>query len=153
MKKVEDLERLIAIEEIKTLKARYWRGVDTKDFDMLRGVFAEHAEIDFRSDGFDSGAGPGVLPDAETFARHTLAILEGVVTMHHGHAPDIAFLSDEEATGFWPMEDHLWVEAGRSKLPFKELNGYGHYHDRYVKTVQGWRISATTLKRVHVETI
>lgn len=149
---MEDLQRLIAIEEIKTLKARYWRGVDTKDFDMLRGVFAETAEIDFRSDGFDSGDGPDVLPDAETFARHTLTMLEGVVTMHHGHAPDIAFLSDEEATGFWPMEDRLWVEAGRTKLPFKELNGFGHYHDRYLKTAQGWRISATTLKRVHVET-
>jgi hypothetical protein len=51
------------------------------------------------------------------------------------------------------MEDRLWVQAEYCKLPFKQLTGYGHYHDRYVKTVQGWRISATTLKRVHVETI
>jgi len=33
------LERLVAIEEIKTLKARYFRFVDTKQWDDLRACF------------------------------------------------------------------------------------------------------------------
>ena len=34
------LEKLIAIEEIKQCKARYWRAVDSKNFDLLRTVLA-----------------------------------------------------------------------------------------------------------------
>jgi hypothetical protein len=147
---MDDLQRLIAAEEIKHLKARYWRGVDSKDFAILRGVFADDAQIDFRSD--DLTADPDApLPDPDSFARHALAMLEGVATIHHGHAPEIEFISDSEALGVWPMEDNLWVQSETSKLPFKHLRGYGHYHDRYVKTALGWLIASTTLKRVHVE--
>ena len=33
MVRVDDLERLVAIEEISILKARFWCGVDAKDFE------------------------------------------------------------------------------------------------------------------------
>jgi hypothetical protein len=49
------------------------------------------------------------------------------------------------------MEDNLWVEGEGAKLPFKHLHGFGFYHDRYRKTEKGWRISFTTLERVHVD--
>ncbi len=148
---MDELQRLLALEDIKQLKARYWRGVDSKDQDMLRSVFADDAEIDFRSEQVDAEAAAAQpLPSPGDFAKHALAMLEGVTTIHHGHMPDIAFTSDTEASGFWPMEDNLWVNGENAKLPFKHLHGFGFYHDRYVKTEQGWRISYTTLKRVHV---
>jgi hypothetical protein len=37
-------------------------------------------------------------------------------------------------------------------VTFTQLRGFGIYHDRYRKTPQGWRMSATTLKRIKVET-
>ena len=148
---MDDLQRLIAIEDIKRLKARYWRGVDLKDAELLRSVFADDAEIDFRNDERDPDFASQPLPKPDEFVKHCLAMLAGVATMHHGHVPEIAFTSDTEANGTWPMEDNLWVQAETSLLPFKHLRGFGHYHDRYVKTEQGWRISFTTLKRVHTE--
>jgi hypothetical protein len=146
-----DLEMLVAIEQIKTLKARYWRGVDTKDAAVWRGVFADDALIDFRED-----AAPGEEhllhhPPPDTFVRHALAKLEGITTAHHGHQPEIQFVSDSEATAVWPMEDNLWVDHSVSKMPFQHLRGYGHYHDRYRKTAQGWKIAQTTLRRTRVD--
>jgi hypothetical protein len=149
---MDALQRLAALEDIRQLKARYWRGVDSKDHDMLRSVFADDAEIDMRSQQLDPvAASKEPLPSPGDFVKHSLHMLEGVRTIHHGHLPDIAFTSDTEATGFWPMEDNLWVEGEGAKLPFKHLHGFGFYHDRYRKTEKGWRISFTTLERVHVD--
>ena len=39
-------EELLAIEQIKQLKARYFRCMDTKDWDGLRAVFAPNAVLD-----------------------------------------------------------------------------------------------------------
>jgi hypothetical protein len=43
---IDPVARLIAIEEIKQLKARYFRCMDTKDFVGLRTVFADDATFD-----------------------------------------------------------------------------------------------------------
>lgn len=43
---MSDLERLVAIEEIKNLKARYFRAMDTGDWDVLQTVFATDAVFD-----------------------------------------------------------------------------------------------------------
>jgi len=148
---MDDLERLIAIEEIKRVKARYWRGVDKKDPAILRTVFADDAIIDFGENELDGDSGARPRPDPDTFVAYAMETLAAFKTIHHGHAPDIEFVSDDEATAFWPMEDNIWVLPG-ADLPFKYLRGYGFYHDRFRKTVEGWRISYTTLERVHVET-
>ena len=43
---MEPLERLLAIEEIKQTKARYFRFIDTKDRDGLASVFSRDAVLD-----------------------------------------------------------------------------------------------------------
>ena len=147
-----ELERLTAIEEIKQLKARYWRGVDTRDAVLLRAAFTDDAETDFgQSTGGKAQAKPA-LRDPDAFVRRTLEVFEGVTTAHHGHNPEIEILSDTEATGIWAMEDHLWVATPSPSLPFRFLQGWGHYHDRYRRTAEGWRIAYTTLKRLRVDT-
>ena len=46
---MDDLERLVAIEEIKQLKARYFRCMDTKDWEGFAEVFAPDAVEAIRS--------------------------------------------------------------------------------------------------------
>ena len=51
------------------------------------------------------------------------------------------------------MEDRLY----RTKQhPLEDgstyLHGFGHYHETYVRTPEGWRISSTRLTRLRVET-
>ncbi len=67
--------------------------------------------------------------------------------------PDIEITSDGAAVGLWAMEDRLY----RTKQhPLDDgstyLHGFGHYHETYVRTSAGWRISSTRLTRLRVET-
>ena len=102
---MDDLQKLLAVEEIKQLKARYWRGVDSKDETLLRSVFADDAIIDFRSEFQDGDEGQLETPSPDAFARLVLEAFVGVITAHHGYTPEIDFISDIEAAGIWPMED------------------------------------------------
>ena len=143
-------EKLRAIEEIRQLKARYFRGVDTKDAVLLRSVFADGAETDFREESPDRD--PALLKnDPDAFVRNVIGMLEGVITMHAGFMPEIEILSPTEATGRWSMTDRLWAEnAPPGRLPFKTLEGWGVYHDTYRRTAAGWRIASTRLQRTRL---
>ena len=127
------------IEAIKQLKARYFRTMDTKDWEGMRDVFSPDVHIDTSIDG------GGVIDGADTFIDFIRETLNDVTTVHHGHMPEIELTSDTTATGLWAMEDHLWWPEGS---PIQHLHGYGHYHETYVKQAPGWRISTLTLTRL-----
>ena len=127
------------LEAIKQLKARYFRTMDTKDWGAMRSVFADDPVID------TSESGGGVVEGAEefmTFLRETLA---DVVTVHHGHMPEITLTSATTATGIWAMEDMLRWPNGM------ELHGYGHYHETYERVGDEWRIKTSTLTRLRMD--
>jgi hypothetical protein len=127
------------IEAIKQLKARYFRTMDTKDWEGMRQVFSPDVHIDTSTDG------GGVIDGADTFIDFIRETLNDVTTVHHGHMPEIELTSDTTATGVWAMEDHLWWPEGS---PIQHLHGYGHYHETYVKQAPGWRIATLTLTRL-----
>lgn len=138
------IERLLAIEEIKQLKARYFRLVDTKDWVGYRTVFADDVRFDVTEDIPESGIVIGA--DAATdIARRSLT--GSVVSVHHGHCPEIEILSDTEARGIWAMEDVLRWNAD-SPYPGMTLHGMGHYHETYEKGPAGWRIKTLRLTRL-----
>jgi len=147
------LDQLADIEAIKQLKARYWRAVDTKNAALLRAVFTADAITDFRDDGPPGANDHLLLRDADLFTAQVIAVLAGVITAHHGHMPEITIDSATTASGIWPMQDYLWVEDDRSPLPFRSLRGWGHYHDRYIRTPEGWKICATRLRRLKLDII
>jgi hypothetical protein len=98
--------------------------------------------IDVTADG-----GPRTEGAVE-FVSNLRETLAGVVTVHHGHMPEIELVSSLEATGVWAMEDHLWWPEGS---PIRHLHGYGHYHETYRKMDEGWRIASLRLTRLHRE--
>jgi uncharacterized protein (TIGR02246 family) len=118
------------IEAIRQLKARYFRTIDTKDWAGLRDVFTDDVVVD----SVESGG--------EEFLAFLPQALDGVVSVHHGHMPEIEVTSATTATGIWAMEDMLRWPNGM------ELHGYGHYHETYRKTDAGWRIATTKLTRL-----
>lgn len=144
------VQRFTALEDIRALKARYFRGVDTKDAVLLRAVFTDDAITDFRSESPDGGDAL-LLRDPDAFVRDTLAVLAGTVTVHSAAMPEIVVDSADAAHGRWTMHDRIWVEdSARCPLPFRRLRGWGYYHDRYRRTADGWRIAATRLERLRV---
>jgi hypothetical protein len=139
---MDTVERLDAIEAIKQLKARYFRGMDTKAWDEMRQVFADDVFIDM------SNEGGGIQDNADDFMVMLRQNIADVTTVHHGHMPEITITSPTTAEGIWAMEDKLrWPEGS----PIASMHGYGHYHETYVKTDAGWRIKSMTLTRLRVD--
>jgi hypothetical protein len=142
---MDDVQKLLALEEIKALKARYFRFVDTKDWDGFEKLFTTDALFDISDDV------PGcVLTGAAKIRETASAPSTGCVSVHHGHCPEIEFTPDTTATGIWPMEDMLRWEAG-SSMPIKALHGYGHYHETYERIGGRWLINTLKLKRLRVD--
>jgi uncharacterized protein (TIGR02246 family) len=127
------------IRAIEELKARYFRTMDTKDWSAMREVFTDEVVVD------TTDSGGSVIAGADEFMSFLVDMLDDVVTVHHGHMPEIELTSDTEARGVWAMEDMLrWPDGS-------ELHGYGHYHETYVKVDGGWRIASTTLTRLRMD--
>ena len=143
------VERLEAIEEIKQLKARYFRCMDTKDWDGFTSVLAPDARMDVSGDLGDGAADSGgVTTGNREIAAFVRASIDDVTTVHHGHMPEIDVTSPTSATGTWAMEDHLWWPEGS---PITTMHGYGHYHETYEKVDGRWLITSTTLTRLRVD--
>src|SRR5690348_3805700 len=75
------------IEAIQQLKARYFRTMDTKDWTAMRDVFTD----DLVMDGSDAGG--RAIAGADVFMAFLQRFLEGAVTVHHGHMPEITITS------------------------------------------------------------
>ncbi|MBC8188544.1 MAG: nuclear transport factor 2 family protein, partial [Proteobacteria bacterium] len=69
--------------------------------------------------------------------------LADVLTVHHGHMPEIEITGPDTASGIWSMVDIVQLGAG--------FKGYGHYHDEYRKQEGGWRIARMRLTRLLIE--
>ena len=146
---MEPVERLMATEEIKQLKARYFRCMDTKDWAGFEQVFAADAVMDMSSEMRDQTTRGGITRGAAQIAAMVRTVVGPVVTVHHGHMPEIEITSPRSARGVWAMEDKLrWPEGS----PVRTIHGYGHYHETYERTDDGWRIKTITLTRLRVDT-
>ncbi|WP_225205178.1 nuclear transport factor 2 family protein [Novosphingobium huizhouense] len=148
MTEIDPVARLIAIEEIKQLKARYFRLMDTKDYAGLRTVFADDAV-------FDAACSLSIEPAEDTenwihqggdnIAAFVEAAVDPLRTVHHGHCHEIEVLSATEARGVIAMEDKIWDAQGKLFL-----HGMGHYHETYRKDGGAWRIVTSRITRLHV---
>jgi uncharacterized protein (TIGR02246 family) len=137
------VEELVAIEEIRSLKARYFRYMDTKDWEAFADLFTADATMDTSGE-----AGGGVIQGRSEIACFVRNAISEVTTVHHGHMPEITIISPTEATGIWAMEDMLrWPDNS----PIRTLHGYGHYHDTYERVHDRWLIKTTKLTRLRLD--
>jgi SnoaL-like domain len=135
---VDDAVALAEIEAIKRLKARYCRHLDAKDWQAWRDVFAD----DFVSDTTEAGG--ELIEGADefiSFIRRTLG-KRSQPTVHQVHAPEIELISPSTATGVWALNDVVRLAPGLN------LQGYGHYHEKYEKIAGQWRIKTSKLTRL-----
>ena len=148
-------DALAAIEAIRQVKAKYWRGVDTRDDDLVRSILSADCELDYMGCCTDPVTGVDHMPAMNMVLRGrdnwSTGSLDGPapVTVHQGHQSEIDVVSDSEATGIWYFTDRFYMPAGS---PFARLTGHGRYHDRYVVEDGAWKLSATRIERYHVET-
>lgn len=157
---MDQLERLVAIEAIKNVKARYWYCMDMKDWAGLRDVFTDDVVFDMRAERALSrgenaddlpptreaveAGDPLVIVGAEAIASYIRTAVESWTTVHHGHAPIIDVADSDRATAIWPLFDY--IDDGK-----RALQGYGHYHDEYRKVGGRWLISSVFLTRIRAD--
>jgi hypothetical protein len=140
---VNDLERLMTIESIKQLKARFLRCLDTKDWDGFAATLSDDAVLDMSQQGSEVLEGGG-----KVIAAWTRDSVDRAETVHHAHTPEINVTSPDSATGVWALLDVLRWPAGEA---ISEMVTYGHYHESYVRVGGEWKISRIFLTHLRID--
>jgi hypothetical protein len=131
------MSKLDEIEAIKQLKYRYFRALDCKEWDALGETLAEDATTAYDSGKYSFAGRPAILG----FLRDALGSPR-VVSMHHGHHPEIELTGETTARGTWYLEDRVFFRDANTVL-----HGAGFYSDEYVKVNGAWKIKSTGYER------
>lgn len=135
---------LVAIEQIKRLKYRYFRSLDLKQWDDFGDCLA--TDVDARYGTKAMGA-PLDFTAREQVVEYMRANLgEQVVTIHVANHPEIDVADDGlTASGSWAFEDTVIVPAFGV-----QIRGGGYYRDTYRRDADGaWRIASTAYDRIY----
>ncbi|TAM64089.1 nuclear transport factor 2 family protein [Mycobacterium sp.] len=138
------LDELADIEAIKQVKYRYLRALDTKRWDDFADTLAEDVIGDYGSSVGEEHRFTNRV-DLVNYMRKSLG--PAVITEHRVTHPEIT-VSGDEASGGWYLQDRVIV----ADLHFM-LIGAAFYRDRYRRTEDGWKISATGYDRTYEATM
>lgn len=133
------LQQLSDFEDIRTLKHRYFRAIDTADMALLDTLFTDDVTVEYRGGGYlVRFAGKDAMVDflANSFHADSLG-------MHQGSMPEIEHVSEDEAIGLWYLED-LFISFERKDL----TTGTALYRDRYRREDGVWKIAHTEYDRI-----
>ena len=130
------IRRLEDLEAIRNVKHRYFRCLDSQQWDELRSCFTDDVVTDYE-DGHYHLEG---IDEAMRFLTESLGGLRamGRVAKHTGLHPEIELTSDTTATGHWTLHAFAF-DARRRELSTQ----VSYYEDRYRKTGGEWRITYT----------
>ncbi len=132
------LARLEALEEIKSLKHRYFRAMTLGDYDLLKKTLTEDVVTSYSE-------GQYVFDDRDKLLRF-------LIDSHHSGQqvaywicgmPEITLVGEKEASGIWAFY-HYFYHQGHEYVD--EI--FAYYEDEYRKEGTEWRIAATGYKRV-----
>ncbi len=148
---LDPVRQLLDIEEIRQLKARYFRLLDAKDWDGFEALFTEDLEF-FYAVPERQFVPPGAARTPDGRARvgrdELLSFLrqgdDTVTTVHHCFMPDITVLGPDEAVGRWSMADYTKVPGADGPVWFR---GYGGHEETYARSADGWRIRRCVFHR------
>ena len=143
-----DMQTLQDLEDIRQLKSRYFRLMDTQQWEAWKSCFTEDISA------FYEGA-PRPRKDMPTdigcegraaLIEGVSSLMKGAVSMHQGFMPEIELTSATTAKAIWAMFDYV-------RLPTCWFKGWGHYHEDYVKEGGAWKLKKIHLTRLHTEEI
>jgi hypothetical protein len=139
------LQELFDVEEIKRLKSRYFRSVDAKDWEAFRAVFTD--DVWFKLVDREPIVG------ADNVVTFTAAAVDGAVTVHHGHTPDITIEGNYDASGIWSLADYIERPVEPDSGTRRGFEGYGQYEERYRKVDGAWKIARLHLTYLRVNSL
>lgn len=133
------LQQLSDLEDIRTLKHRYFRAIDTADMQLLGTLFTQDVTVDYRGGTYRVQVnGRDDMLDFLANSFHS-----GAVAMHHGHMPEITLVDANTAEGIWYLEDiFINIESGTHTI------GSAIYRDKYRREDGTWKIAQTEYDRI-----
>jgi hypothetical protein len=150
------VRQLLDRELIKETKARYFRYIDTKQWDKWRTCFTDDCRFEMSKD----------FTDPDEWVRYVSTNIADARTAHHGHMPEITFIDQDRARGIWAMYDIVEFPAiadtaggfrgfGHYATPenARGFMGCGHYEDEYRRVGEEWKISFMRLTRLRVDSL
>ena len=141
---MDRLERLEAIEAIRSLKARYFRLMDTRQWDALRGVFTRDMKV-------LTPEGALYVEGGDAYAAALRHSLEHAVSVHQGLGGEVEIEADGSARAIWAMQDIIEWQDRHPRTGWKSILGRGHYHETYRIEDGAWRIATLTLTRLSLD--
>lgn len=151
-----EIGRLAAIEAIRNVKAAYFRGVDTEDGDLVRSILAADCRLDYRGCCTDPKSGTDFMPAMNVVLEGRDSWVSGafakagIASVHQGHQAEIEVTGPDSARATWAMTDRLFMPPG---APFALMQGFGFYHETYLREADGWKIATLRIERIRVETV
>ena len=136
------------MEDIRQLKSRYFRLMDTKKFDDWSSCFTEDVKAHYEgAPRFSASMSSDIQIDGRgALVDGVRSLLENAVSTHQGFMPELEILSEKKASGVWAMYDRVLLTSC-------DFRGWGHYHEEYVKESSGWKIKSIHLTRLRVEEV
>ena len=134
-----NVQQLSDMEEIRILKHRYFRGIDTLNLDLLAGLFTQDIKVEYNGGQYKvKFEGHAQMMEFLANSFHS-----GAVAMHHGHMPEITITGDNTAKGIWYLED-VFINLEDDLHTF----GTAIYTDTYRREGGVWKIATTHYDRV-----
>jgi hypothetical protein len=141
-----DLEALSVREEIKELKARYFRFTDTHDFKAFGELFTADAVLEA---GELNGPTVVAARGREAIVEQTHLASLGMTKIHHGHNGEITITGPDRASAIWSAEYIFFAKT--SEKPRCVLHSYVYYHEDYQRVDGTWLFDR--VKIVNVQTV
>ncbi|MCB2074182.1 MAG: nuclear transport factor 2 family protein [Novosphingobium sp.] len=140
----EGLDRLLALEDIKLLRAKYCRRIDSHRFSELADILTEDFLLDMSPTGKVLGAEVQPLQGRDTIIammEQNFAPLK--MLLHIVTIPEIEFQDGDHATGVWRQE--TFIKETRPDLPGSGL-AYATVSDTYRKEDGRWLIASVRVE-------
>jgi hypothetical protein len=144
--RLDRLARLEAIEEIRNLKARYFRCMDLKLWDELPSVFTSDMQVVTPAGEIYSNSG-------ELYAAGLKHSLQDAVSCHQGLTGEIEIIDESHARAIWAMQDVIEWPDRHPRQGWKSILGRGHYHETYRIEDGAWRIATLMLTRLRLDIV
>ena len=139
---MDPVQELRTIEDIRQVKYRYLRCVDTKLWDEIGDTFTEGATVDYGTKAYGKPLKMSGRDEIVAFFRTQLG--PEILTAHAAGQPEIT-VDGDTATGIWSFQDTVLATKYRVMI-----TGAAFYHDRYRREADGkWRISHTGYQRTY----
>lgn len=150
---MDAITRLVIIEDIRDLKARYFRLLDAKLWDEFGALFTHDAVMDLSS-VLPAGTPEELLTvnGRDAIVAQNRALLSNAIMVHNGYSHELAIHDENNASGIWSQEDRVvFPDDVECPFPYRRSHNFGRYYEDFRREADGWKIARLKLVRSRLD--